>query len=51
MIRGKIQQRFEDLKPMKLGLSETTREASIIDLNRTLSDAIVLRDLYASIPA
>ena len=46
MIRGKIQQRFEDLKPMKLGLSETTREASIIDLNRTLSDAIVLRDLY-----
>ena len=46
MIKSKIQQRFGDLKPMKLGLSDKIRSASIIDLNRTLADAIVLRDLY-----
>ena len=46
MTRTKILQRFEDLKPMKLALSDAIRKASIIDLNRTLADAIVLRDLY-----
>ena len=42
----KILQRFGDLKPVKLALSDTIRKASIVDLNRTLADAIVLRDLY-----
>ena len=39
-------QRFADLKPMKVGLSETIRKASVLDLNRALADTIVLRDLY-----
>ena len=39
-------QRYTDLKPMKVGLSDTIRKASVIDLNRTLADTIVLRDLY-----
>ena len=42
----KSAQRFADLRPMKIGLSEAIRKASIIDLNRTLADTIVLRDLY-----
>lgn len=46
MKQSKILQRFEDLKLMKLGLSDETRKASIIDLNRVLADSIVLRDLY-----
>ena len=39
-------QRFADLKPMKIGLSDAIRKASVIDLNRALADTIVLRDLY-----
>jgi len=39
-------QRFCDLKPMKIALSENVRNASVIDLNRALTDTIVLRDLY-----
>ena len=46
MTRPKIQQRFGDLKPMKVALSENIRKASVIDLNRALADTIVLRDLY-----
>ena len=46
MTRTKILQRFGDLKPMQLALSDTSRKASILDLNRTLADALVLRDLY-----
>ncbi len=46
MTTPRLTQRFEDLKPMKLALSDTIRKASIVDLNRTLADAIVLRDLY-----
>jgi len=46
MSRHKVQQRFADLKPMKLALSENVRKESIIDLNRALADTIVLRDLY-----
>ena len=44
--RPKTQQRFGDLKPMKVALSENIRKASVIDLNRALADTIVLRDLY-----
>ena len=39
-------QRFGDLKPMKVALSENIRKTSVIDLNRALADSIVLRDLY-----
>jgi starvation-inducible DNA-binding protein len=46
MSRNKVQQRFTDLKPMKVALSENIRKDSIEDLNRALSDTIVLRDLY-----
>jgi starvation-inducible DNA-binding protein len=46
MSRNKVQQRFSDLKPMKLALSENVRKDSIVDLNRALADTIVLRDLY-----
>ena len=46
MSRNKVQQRFGDLKPMKVALSENVRKASVIDLNRALADTIVLRDLY-----
>lgn len=46
MTRTNTLQRYGDLKPVKLALSETIRKASIVDLNRTLADAIVLRDLY-----
>jgi starvation-inducible DNA-binding protein len=46
MTRPKTQQRFGDLKPMKVALSENIRKASVIDLNRALADAMVLRDLY-----
>jgi|SRR5258705_8082363 starvation-inducible DNA-binding protein len=45
MTRQKAQ-RFGDLKPMKVALSENIRKASVIDLNRALADSIVLRDLY-----
>jgi starvation-inducible DNA-binding protein len=45
MIRQKTQ-RFGDLKPMNVVLSENTRKASVTDLNRALADSIVLRDLY-----
>jgi starvation-inducible DNA-binding protein len=45
MTRQKAQ-RFGDLKPMKVALSENIRKASVIDLNRALADTIVLRDLY-----
>ena len=34
-------QRFCDLKPMKIALSENVRNASVIDLNRALTDTIV----------
>ena len=44
--RPKTQQRFGDLKPIKVALSENIRKASVIDLNRALADSIVLRDLY-----
>jgi len=46
MTRPRTQQRFGDLKPMKVALSENIRKASVIDLNRALADTIVLRDLY-----
>lgn len=46
MSRTTTMQRFGDLKPVQLALPDTVRKASIIDLNRTLADAIVLRDLY-----
>jgi starvation-inducible DNA-binding protein len=46
MTRPKTQQRYGDLKPMKVALSENIRKASVIDLNRALADTIVLRDLY-----
>ncbi len=46
MTRPKTQQRYGDLKPMKVALSENIRKASVIDLNRALADSIVLRDLY-----
>ena len=39
-------QRFADLKPTKGGLSEAIRKVSVINLNRTLADTIMLRDLY-----
>lgn len=45
MTRHKTQ-RFGDLKPMKIALSDNTRKASVIDLNRVLADTIILRDLY-----
>jgi starvation-inducible DNA-binding protein len=46
MSRNKVQQRFSDLKPMKVALSENIRKDSVEDLNRALADTIVLRDLY-----
>ncbi len=46
MSRNKVQQRFGDLKPMKVALSENVRKDSVVDLNRALADIIVLRDLY-----
>jgi starvation-inducible DNA-binding protein len=44
--RHKTLQRYGDLKPVKVALSENIRKASVIDLNRALADAMVLRDLY-----
>ncbi len=46
MTQHKLHQRFGDLKLMKLALSEPVRKAAVTDLNRALSDSIVLRDLY-----
>jgi starvation-inducible DNA-binding protein len=46
---NKVQQRFSELKPMKVALSENVRKDSIVDLNRAPADTIVLRDLYRSI--
>ena len=46
MTHPKPLQRFEDLKPRKLALSDNIRKASVVDLNRALADVIVLRDLY-----
>lgn len=46
MTRSKTLQRFGDLKPTTVALMESIRKASVIDLNRTLADSIVLRDLY-----
>lgn len=46
MTHKKSHQRFEDLKPMKVALSDNIRKASVGDLNRALADSIVLRDLY-----
>ena len=40
MTRPKTQQRYGDLKPMKVALSENIRKASVIDLNRALADTI-----------
>ena len=46
MIHKSGDQRFGDIKLVKIGLSDVIRKASVIDLNRALADSIVLRDLY-----